>query len=91
MSAESVAADHLRAFIERIERVQEEIDGLNADKKAIYAEAKGYGFDTKVIKRIVADRAKDANDLAAFAAVYDLYCEAIGMVPATRAAAQGAA
>lgn len=80
-----VAADHLRAFIERVERMNEEKAAINADISDIYKEAKASGFDTKVIKRIVADRAKDSNELAEFAAVYELYCDALGMVPATRA------
>lgn len=85
MSSDIVAADQLMAFIERVERMNEEKTAINADISEIYKEAKGNGFDTKVIKRIVADRAKDSNELAEFATLYDLYCDAIGMVPATRA------
>ena len=84
-NADSVAADQLRAFIERIERMQEERKSISDDISDIYKEAKGNGFDTKVIKRIVADRAKDQNDLAEFESLYDLYRSALGMVPATRA------
>lgn len=80
-----VAADLLQSFIDRVERMNEEKAALNADISEIYKEAKGQGFDTRVIKRIVADRAKDSNELAEFATLYELYCEAIGMVPATRA------
>lgn len=84
-----VAADLLQSFIDRVERLNEEKSAINADISDIYKEAKGQGFDTKVIKRIVADRAKDSADLAEFQAVYELYCDAIGMVPATRATARG--
>ena len=85
MAEDQVAADQLLAYIERVERMNEEKTAINADISEIYKEAKGNGFDTKVIKRIVADRAKDSNELAEFAAVYELYCDALGMVPATRA------
>jgi uncharacterized protein (UPF0335 family) len=84
-SADTVAADQLRAIIERIERMHEEKAAIAQDISEIYKEAKGQGFDTRVIKRIVADRAKDSAQLAEFATLYELYCEAIGMVPATRA------
>jgi len=79
MSNDNVAADQLRSIIERVERMNEEKSAINADISEIYKEAKGNGFDTKVIKRIVADRAKDFNELAAFDAVYDLYATALGM------------
>lgn len=85
MAEDQVAADQLLAFIERVERMNEEKAAINADISEIYKEAKANGFETKVIKRIVADRAKDSNELAEFATLYDLYCDAIGMVPATRA------
>lgn len=86
-NTESVAADQLRAFIERIERMAEERKAIGDDIAEIYKEAKGNGFDTKVIKRIVQDRAKDQNDLREFESLYDLYRSALGMVPATRAGA----
>ena len=86
---DQVAADQLLSYILRVERMNEEKTAINSDISEIYKEAKGNGFDTKVIKRIVADRAKDANDLVEFATIYELYCDAIGMVPATRASARG--
>lgn len=85
---DSVAADQLRAFIERIERMNEEKAAINADLSEIYAEAKGNGFDTKVIKKIVADRAKDHSARLEFEALYELYATAIGMDVATRAGAR---
>ena len=88
MSEESVAQDQLRAFVERIERMNEEKDAINEDLKEIYAEAKGNGFDTKVIKKIVADRAKDPASLSEFEAIYELYAEALGMKFATPAGAR---
>lgn len=88
-SAESVAADQLRAIIERIERMHEEKKAIAQDISQIYQEAKGNGFDVRVIKKIVADRAKDHTELMEFEALYDLYASALGMAVATRAPAQG--
>lgn len=87
--SDSVSGDQLRAFITRVERLQEERKAIGDDISDIYKEAKGNGFDTKVIKKIVADRAKDHNELLEFEAVYDLYMTALGMGLATRAPAQG--
>lgn len=87
-TADSVAADQLRAFVERIERMHEEKKAIADDIADIYREAKGNGFDTKVLRKIVQDRAKDQNDLAEFEAVYELYMAALGMGRATRAGAE---
>lgn len=78
-SVSSVAADELRQFVERIERMDEEIEGLNSDKKDIYAEAKGRGFDTKAMKIIIQRRAKDASTLQEEDAMVELYERALGM------------
>lgn len=86
-NTDSVSGDQLRAFIERIERMTEERKAIGDDISEIYKEAKGNGFDTKVIKKIVADRAKDHNELMEFEAVYELYMAALGTVRATRAGA----
>ena len=48
-----LAGDRLRTFVERIEHIEEEIKGLNEGKKEVYAEAKGEGFDTKVLREVV--------------------------------------
>jgi|GEM_PF-2507130 len=85
----------LRAFFERLERVQEEIDALNGDKSEIYAEAKGNGFDTKIM-RIVANRRKqDTAELQETDVMIELYENALsgarkktGTKNATRARAQ---
>jgi uncharacterized protein (UPF0335 family) len=58
-NTESVAADQLKAFIERIERLEEEKAGIAGDIKDVYAEAKGNGFDTKVLRKIVSLRKRD--------------------------------
>lgn len=87
-SNDSVSGDQLRAIIERVERLHTEKQDIAKDISQIYQEAKGNGFDTRVIKKIVADRAKDHNDLLEFEALYDLYASALGMGLATRAPAQ---
>ena len=74
-----IAADQLRAFVERIERVNEEIAARNDDKKLIYAEAKCSGFDPKIIKQVIAWRKKDPHVREEENAVFDLYVHALGM------------
>ncbi len=77
--SDSVAADQLKAFIERIERLEEEKAGIAGDIKDIYAEAKGTGFDTKAIRRIVSLRKKDHDERREEEAILDLYMQALGM------------
>lgn len=79
MANESVAQDQLRAFIERIERMEEEKKAIADDIKEIYAEAKGSGFDTKVLRQIVRIRKQDANERMEQEALLDLYMSALGM------------
>lgn len=85
---ETVAADELRQFIERIERMNEEKLAINADISEIYKEAKSRGYDAKVMKAIVSERAKDASAVAEFKTIYELYIDALGMESATRAGAR---
>ena len=82
MADESVAQDQLRAFIERIERMEEEKAAIANDIKEIYAEAKGTGFDTKILRKIVAIRKQDANERMEQEAILELYMAALGMVEA---------
>jgi uncharacterized protein (UPF0335 family) len=77
---DSVAQDQLRAFVERIERMAEEAASIRADIKEIYAEAKGNGFDTKILRKIVAERKQDANERAEQEALLELYRSALGML-----------
>jgi len=74
-----VAADQLRSFIERIERLEEEKKALGDDIRDVYAEAKGTGFDTKVIRQVVRLRKKDSNERQEEEALLDLYMHALGM------------
>ena len=74
-----IAADRLKSFIERIERLEEEKAGLSSDIRDIYAEAKGTGFDTKVMRQIVRLRKMDAADRKEQEQLLDLYKQAIGL------------
>lgn len=74
-----VAADELRAFVERYERLDAEKKDIADQQKEVMAEAKSRGYDTKCIRKIVAERKRDAGDLAEETAVLDLYRAALGM------------
>ena len=84
VSSDSVAQDQIRAFIERIERMEEEKKAIADDIKEIYAEAKGNGFDTKVLRQIVRIRKQDASERMEQEALLDLYMAALGMQNAPR-------
>lgn len=79
MAEESVAQDQLRAFIERIERMEDEKAAVSADIKEIYSEAKGNGFDTKVIREIIRIRRQDASERQEHESILELYMSALGM------------
>lgn len=74
-----IASEHLRSYIDRIERLEEEKAGLTADIREIYAEAKGNGFDAKTMRKIVSLRKLDQSDLNEQDALLDLYRRALGM------------
>lgn len=76
---DSVAQDQLRAFIDRIERMEEEKAAIAADVKEIYAEAKGNGFDTAILRQIIKIRKMDANERMENEAILELYMTALGM------------
>lgn len=78
-SAQTVAAGQLRAFIERIERLEEEKQTIADDIKEVFAEAKGTGFDTKALRTIIRLRKKDAAERQEEEAILDLYKAALGM------------
>jgi len=78
-STSTVAAQELRQFIERYERLEAEKKDIADAQKEVMAEAKGRGYDTKVLRKIVAIRKRDANDLAEEEAVMDMYKSALGM------------
>ena len=74
-----IAADRLRSFLERIERLEEEKAGLTADIREVYAEAKGSGFDSKVMRQIVRLRKMDSADRQEQEALLEVYRRAIGL------------
>lgn len=79
---QGVAREQLRAFVERIERLEEEKKTIADDIKDVYAEAKGNGFDTKVLRKVVSLRKQDMNERMEQEAVLDVYLHALGMAPA---------
>jgi uncharacterized protein (UPF0335 family) len=88
---DEINAGHLRAFIERIERLNEEKAQLGEDIKEVYAEAKGNGFDVKTIRKIVALRKLDPDERREQDALLEIYLEALGMLadtPLGKAAAE---
>ncbi len=82
ISSDSVAQDQIKAFIERIERLEEEKSSIAGDIKEVYAEAKGNGFDTKVLRKIVSIRKQDHNERMEQEALLELYLTALGMAAA---------
>lgn len=74
-----VAAGELRQFVERYERLEAEKKDVTEQQKEVMAEAKGRGYDVKVLRKIVALRKRDAQDLAEEEAVMDMYKAALGM------------
>ena len=82
VSPDSVAQDQLRTFIERIERLEEEKQAIAGDIKEVYAEAKGNGFDTKVLRTIIRIRKQDHAERMEQEALLELYMSALGMAAA---------
>lgn len=74
-----VTANELRQFVERIERLDAEKKDLAEQQKEVMAEAKARGYDTKVMRKVIALRKRDKDDIAEEEAVLDMYKEALGM------------
>ena len=79
VNPDDIAKDQLTAFVERIERLEEEKKGISDDIKEVYAEAKGNGFDVKVLRKVISVRKQDASERAEQEAILDLYLAALGM------------
>lgn len=77
--------NQIKTFVERVERLEEEIKALNGDKRDIYAEAKGRELNVKILKAVVAHRRKDPSDVAEHDALFTEYLAACGTAVATRA------
>lgn len=74
------AADQLKSFIERIERLEEEKQTIQDDIKDVFAEAKGTGFDVKIMRQILRLRKQDKSEREEQEAVLELYMQALGMI-----------
>lgn len=78
-ASSTIAADELRLLIERYERLDEEGKGIADDKKDVLAEAKGRGYDTKAIRKIISIRKRKREEVQEENAILELYCDALGM------------
>ena len=74
-----IEASHLLAFIERIERLEEDKKTVSDEIKDVYSEAKSTGYDTKIVRKLIGLRKQDSDKRAEEAALLELYAEAIGM------------
>lgn len=75
-----VAGDRLRSFIERIERLEEEKAALSEDIKEVYSEAKGTGFDVKIMRQLIRLRKMEDHDRSEMEEILDVYKRALGML-----------
>jgi len=74
-----VTADELRQFIERLEQLEAEKADVAAQQKELLAEAKGRGYDTKIMRKVIALRKRKPDDIAEEEAILDMYKAALGM------------
>jgi uncharacterized protein (UPF0335 family) len=74
-----VAADELRQFIERYEQLESEKKDVSEQQKEVMAEAKGRGYDTKIIRKVIALRKRTPDDIAEEESILELYKSALGM------------
>ena len=79
MSTNAIDAKHLSAFLERIEKLEEEKRAIADDIKDVYAEAKGTGYDVKILRKIVSIRRQDTHKRREEEEILDLYLSALGM------------
>ncbi|WP_075997356.1 DUF2312 domain-containing protein [Salaquimonas pukyongi] len=91
MADNMVAKEQLRTIVERIERLEEEKKAIADDIRDVYAEAKGNGFDTKVLRQVIGLRKKDSTERQEQEAIRDLYMGALGMIPDFERAGEEAA
>jgi uncharacterized protein (UPF0335 family) len=76
-SSSGIAGDKLRSLVERIERIEEEIKGLSDDKRDIFVEAKGEGFDVKILREVLRLRKQDKKERDERESLLDLYMHAL--------------
>ena len=82
MTAARIAKDHLKAFVERIERLEEEKKTISDDIRDVYAEAKANGFATKALRVVIRMRKEDADERKEHEAILETYLHALGMITA---------
>ncbi|WP_395690011.1 DUF2312 domain-containing protein [Aestuariivirga sp.] len=80
-SKTSFARGQLKSIVERIERLEEEKKTIAGDIKEVYAEAKANGFDTKILRKVISLRKKEATERAEEQSMLDVYMAALGMIP----------
>jgi uncharacterized protein (UPF0335 family) len=85
-----IAVERLKSFIERIERLEEERRVLSGDIKEVYAEAKGTGFEPKIMRQIIKIRRMDKEEVDEEESLLDLYKRALGMMPVAAIETQAA-
>lgn len=78
--AGGIAADRLKSFVERVEKLEEEKSNIAADIRDVYSEAKGTGFDVKTIRTIVKLRKQDSAERDEQEQLLDVYKQAMGMI-----------
>jgi len=74
------AKEHLKSFVERIEKLNEEKDAIGEDVKSVYSEAKGIGFDTKILRNVIRLRKLDKAARQEMQSITELYMNALGML-----------
>lgn len=79
MAKANFAKDQLKSLVERVERLEEEKSALAGDIREVYAEAKGQGFDVKIMRQVIRIRKMDSNERDEQDALLDLYMSALGM------------
>jgi len=77
--AYNVTADELRQFIERAEQLEAEKKDIGEQEKELFAEAKGRGYDTKIMRRVIALRKRKPDEIAEEEAIIEMYKSALGM------------
>ena len=80
MTANRIVKDQLKAFVERIERLEEEKKTISDDIRDVYAEAKANGFDAKALRAVVRLRKEDAEERKEYEAILETYLAALGML-----------
>jgi uncharacterized protein (UPF0335 family) len=79
VETEPVPGEEIRSFIERAEALEAQRKDLGEELKEVFAEAKGRGYDVKILKKIISLRKRDKDDIAEEEAILDLYKQALGM------------